>query len=279
MSNDKVLLLMTALVATAVSWGNIEKLVDDWVTIPAYSHGFLVPFVVIFLVYLDRERLQKIHVEPSRWGVALVGAGAVFILLGTLSGLDFLRQISILFLIGGIVAGFWGTAMLSALRFPILYLLFMIPLPYILYNAVALPLQMMAARGASGILNVINIPVFREGNIIHLPHISLGVVEACSGIKSLISLLAISVLIMKILNLRGMSGVLFALSAIPIAVVANMSRIAATGILGSFVNPALAEGFFHLFSGWVVFLFAFLVLMIEVKAIRRLNLNRSPRVA
>jgi exosortase len=270
---------MTALVATAVSWGNIEKLVDDWVTIPAYSHGFLVPFVVIFLVYLDRERLQKIHVEPSRWGVALVGAGAVFILLGTLSGLDFLRQISILFLIGGIVAGFWGTAMLSALRFPILYLLFMIPLPYILYNAVALPLQMMAARGASGILNVINIPVFREGNIIHLPHISLGVVEACSGIKSLISLLAISVLIMKILNLRGMSGVLFALSAIPIAVVANMSRIAATGILGSFVNPALAEGFFHLFSGWVVFLFAFLVLMIEVKAIRRLNLNRSPRVA
>ena len=279
MSNDKVLLLMTALVATAVSWGNIEKLVDDWITIPAYSHGFLVPFVVIFLVYLDRERLQKIHVEPSRWGVALVGAGAVFILLGTLSGLDFLRQISILFLIGGIVAGFWGTAMLSALRFPILYLLFMIPLPYILYNAVALPLQMMAARGASGILNVINIPVFREGNIIHLPHISLGVVEACSGIKSLISLLAISVLIMKILNLRGMSGVLFALSAIPIAVVANMSRIAATGILGSFVNPALAEGFFHLFSGWVVFLFAFLVLMIEVKAIRRLNLNRSPRVA
>jgi exosortase len=277
MSTDKILLLMTALVATVVSWGNIKKLVDDWNTIPAYSHGFLIPFVAIFLIYLDRERLGKVPSEPSRWGVALVGAGAIFISLGTLSGLDFLRQISILFLIGGIVASFWGTAMLSALRFPILYLLFMIPLPYILYNAVAFPLQMMAARGASGILNGIDIPVFREGNIIHLPHISLGVVQACSGIKSLISLLAISVLVMKVLHLRGMTGVLFALSAIPVAVVANMVRIAATGILGSFVNPALAEGFFHLFSGWVVFLFAFLVLMAEVKAIRLLK--RSPRVA
>ena len=279
MSSDRILLLMTVLVATVLSWGNIRKLVDDWSTIPAYSHGFLVPFVVIFLIYLDRDRLKKVPVIPSRWGVILVSAGAAFIVLGTLSGLDFLRQLSILFLTGGIVTGFWGTAMLSALRFPILYLLFMIPLPYILYNAVAFPLQMMAARGASGILNSIDIPVFREGNIIHLPHISLGVVQACSGIQSLISLLAISVLLMKLLNLQGLTGPIFALSAIPVAVVANMSRIAATGILGSFVNPSLAEGFFHLFSGWVVFLFAFFVLMIEVKAIRLLNLNRSPRVA
>lgn len=277
MQIDRLLLLIAVLVATALSWSNIKKLIDDWSTIPSYSHGFLVPIVVIFLVYIDRKRLEKIPVEPSPWGLVLLFGGAIFLVLGTFSGLDFLRQISILFLVAGLVSAFWGMKILSAIRFPILYLLFMIPLPYILYNAIAFPLQMLAARGASAILNGVDIPVFREGNIIHLPHISLGVVQACSGIQSLVSLLAISVLLMKVLDLKGWTGLFFALSAIPVAVIANMFRIAATGVLGSFVNPALAEGFFHLFSGWVVFLFAFLVLMIEVKFIRLLE--RSPSVA
>lgn len=277
MQIDRLLLLIAVLVATALSWSNIKKLIDDWSTIPSYSHGFLVPLVVIFLVYIDRKRLEKIPVEPSPWGLVLLFGGAIFLVLGTFSGLDFLRQISILFLVAGLVSAFWGMKILSAIRFPILYLLFMIPLPYILYNAIAFPLQMLAARGASAILNGVDIPVFREGNIIHLPHISLGVVQACSGIQSLVSLLAISVLLMKVLDLKGWTGLFFALSAIPVAVIANMFRIAATGVLGSFVNPALAEGFFHLFSGWVVFLFAFLVLMIEVKFIRLLE--RSPSVA
>lgn len=277
MQIDRLLLLIAVLVATALSWSNIKKLIDDWSTIPSYSHGFLVPLVVIFLVYIDRKRLEKIPAEPSPWGLVLLFGGAIFLVLGTFSGLDFLRQISILFLVAGLVSAFWGMKILSAIRFPILYLLFMIPLPYILYNAIAFPLQMLAARGASAILNGVDIPVFREGNIIHLPHISLGVVQACSGIQSLVSLLAISVLLMKVLDLKGWTGLFFALSAIPVAVIANMFRIAATGVLGSFVNPALAEGFFHLFSGWVVFLFAFLVLMIEVKFIRLLE--RSPSVA
>lgn len=271
MQKDSVFLLIATLVATAVSFGSIEKLVEDWRTIPAYSHGFLVPFVVILLVYLDRERLGKIPVRPSRLGVLLVAAGALLLFLGTLSGLDFLRQISIVFLAGGLVGGFWGTAMLSALRFPLLYGLFMIPLPTLVINALSLPLQRVAARGASQILSRLDVPVFREGNIIHLPHLSLGVVQACSGISSLVSLLAISVLLAKLLDLRGAVAWAFALSAIPVAVVANMSRIAMTGLLGSFVDPGLAEGFFHLFSGWVIFLFAFAVLMVEIKAIRLLK--------
>ncbi|MHB8368820.1 MAG: exosortase [Leptospirales bacterium] len=268
MRKDSFFLLFSVLVAVAVSFGNIEKLVDDWRTIPSYSHGFLIPFVVIFLVYLDRERLRRLPVVPSLWGVVCVGAGTALLVIGSLSGLDFLRQISIVFLAGGLVAGFWGTAMLSALRFPLLYSLFMVPLPYIVYNAMAFPLQMLAARGAAQILNHLDVPVFREGNIIHLPHISLGVVQACSGIQSLVSLLAISVLLTKILDLHGAIAWFFALSAVPVAVVANMSRIAMTGLLGSFLDPALAEGFFHLFSGWMVFMFAFVVLIVEIKAIR-----------
>lgn len=268
MSPDKIALIVCAGMALLLSWHNILKLADDWRTLPAYSHGILVPFVVLLLIYLDRDRLSKLKDSPSHWWVALTGTGILCLLLGTWSGLDFIRQISILFLVAGIVSGYWGMTTLRALRFPILYLLFMIPLPYIVFNAIALPLQRIAAQGASAILTGIQIPVYREGNIINLPHISLGVVQACSGIQSIVSLLAISVLLKRLGNLHGPAGLLFVLSAIPIAVVANMMRIAGAGILGS-LNPDLAEGFFHLFSGWVVFIFALLTLMIEIRLLRR----------
>ncbi|MHB1757668.1 MAG: exosortase/archaeosortase family protein [Leptospirillum sp.] len=275
MTGEKIALLIASGTVVVLSWANILKLIDDWNSLPSYSHGFLVPFVALLLLYLDKEHLKKIQDQPSIWGIALIGMGVVCLLVGTWSGLDFIRQISILFLIAGIVVGYWGLRTLKAVRFPLLYLLFMIPLPFIVFNSIAFPLQMMAAEGASNILNGIQIPVFREGTIIHLPHISLGVEKACSGIQSLVSLLAISVLMKKLADFGGITGVLFALSAIPIAILANMMRIAGTGILGSFVNPHLAEGFFHLFSGWVVFLFAFLTLFLEVKAIRLLQKRRQ----
>ena len=260
LSRDRILLAVAAGMAVAVSWDNFKKLVDDWMTLPSYSHGFLVPFVFLYLVYLDREHLPVAGDRPSLLGPLLVGVGVFCLTAGSLSGLFFVEQISILFLLAGIVAGYWGRATLRRLRFPLLYLLFMIPLPYILFNALAVPLQGIAARGASDVLSLLQIPVFREGNIIHLPHISLGVVKACSGIQSLVSLLAISVLVARLTETRGVRGGILALSAIPVAVLANMIRIAGVGILGSW-NPALAEGFFHLFSGWVVFLFALLFLL------------------
>ncbi|MHB8544682.1 MAG: exosortase, partial [Leptospirales bacterium] len=192
MSLDRLALFICAGAAILLSWHNILKLADDWQTLPAYSHGILVPFVVLLLIYLDRERLAGLSDTPSSWGIVWTGTGILFLLVGTWSGLDFIRQLSILFLVSGVVSGYWGIATLKALRFPILYLLFMIPLPYIVFNAIALPLQHIAAQGASAILTGIQIPVYREGNVINLPHISLGVVQACSGIQSIVSLLAIT---------------------------------------------------------------------------------------
>ena len=277
LSRDRVFFFFAAGAAVLLSWDNFKKLADDWLTIPAYSHGILVPLVFVLLVYLDRDRLPGPNDAPSPWGLVLVATGVVFLVAGRLSGLFYVEQVSILFLISGLVAGYWGRETLRRLRFPILYLLFMIPLPYILFNALAVPLQGIAAKGASAVLSGIGIPVFREGNIIHLPHISLGVVKACSGIQSLVSLLAISVLVAKLSGTGGIPGVLLSLSAIPVAVFANMLRIAGVGILGSW-NPKLAEGFFHLFSGWVVFLFAFLVLMGLSRLIQAFR-RRVPHVA
>jgi exosortase len=260
LSRDNVFFFLAVGAAILLSWDNFQKLASDWMTLPAYSHGILVPLVFVLLVYLDRDRLPAPGDRPSLWGLGLIAMGVLFLVAGRLSGLFFVEQVSILFLVSGLVAGYWGLGTLRRLRFPILYLLFMIPLPYILFNALAVPLQGIAAKGGSAVLSGIGVPVFREGNIIHLPHISLGVVKACSGIQSLVSLLAISILVAKLSGTGGIPGVLLSLSAIPVAVLANMLRIAGVGILGSW-NPKLAEGFFHLFSGWVVFLFAFVVLL------------------
>lgn len=276
MRPDKIVFGIAVIAAVALSWQNFQKLWDDWMTLPAYSHGVLVPFVFGLLVFLERDRLRNLDDSPSLWGVVLIGTGVLCLATGTLSGLYFIQQVSILFLVAGIVAGYWGLKTLNATRFPILYLLFMIPLPYLIFNAIALPLQMIAAKGSAHLLEMLQIPVYREGNIINLPHISLGVVKACSGIQSLVSLLAIAVLLTKIGNVKGWPGILFILSAVPIAVVANMIRIAGAGVLGS-MNPDLAEGFFHLFSGWVVFLFAFLSMIFEMRLFQRFR--RAPDVA
>ena len=276
LSRDRGVFFLAVGAAVLLSWDNFRKLADDWMTLPAYSHGILVPLVFVLLVYLDRDRLPAPKDTPSPWGPVLTAAGVFFLVVGRLSGLFYVEQLSILFLISGLVAGYWGTGTLRRLRFPILYLLFMIPLPYIFFNALAVPLQGIAAKGAADVLSGIGIPVFREGNIIHLPHISLGVVKACSGIQSLVSLLAISVLVARLSGTGGIPGALLALSAIPVAVFANMLRIAGVGILGSW-NPNLAEGFFHLFSGWVVFLFAFLVLLGLARIFQAFR--RGPHVA
>lgn len=268
MQADKAFFIVTVFSATLLSWQNFTKLWDDWTDLPAYSHGILVPFVFALLLYMERNRLKNLEDSPSFWGVFLIGSGVLCLAVGTVSGLYFIQQISILFLVAGIVAGYWGIKTLNATRFPILYLLFMIPLPYLVFNAIALPLQMVAAKGSAHLLEILQIPVYREGNIINLPHISLGVVQACSGIQSLVSLLAIAVLLMKIGNLKGLPALLFILSAIPIAVIANMVRIAGAGILGS-MNPDLAEGFFHMFSGWVVFLFAFFSMILEIRLLQK----------
>jgi|UniRef100_A0A7C3LUZ8 exosortase len=276
MRPDKIVFGVAVMAAVLLSWQNFQKLWDDWMTLPAYSHGVLVPFVFALLIYLERDRLRNLNDIPSLWGVFLIGAGVLSLALGTVSGLYFIQQVSLLFLVSGIIAGYWGLRTLNATRFPILYLLFMIPLPYLVFNAIALPLQMMAAKGSAHLLEMLQIPVYREGNIINLPHISLGVVKACSGIQSLVSLLAIAVLLAKIGNLKTFPATLFILSAVPIAVVANMIRIAGAGVLGS-MNPDLAEGFFHMFSGWVIFLFAFLSMVFEIRLLQRFR--RAPDVA
>jgi exosortase len=180
--------------------------------------------------------------------------GLVVLVLGVYGSELFLSRISLLILLAGLVLGFGGPRFLKELRFPLLVLLLAIPLPAIIFNQITFPLQILASKLASALLPLFGVPVLREGNVIHLPVMNLEVAEACSGIRSLMSLFTLAVFYGYFLENSRLRRVLIVLASIPIAIAANAVRILGTGLCVQYWDPDKALGFFHEFSGWVIFL-------------------------
>jgi exosortase len=254
----------------------LPRLVMEWWTDPNFSHGFLVPFFSGFVVWQNRKRLAALPMEPA-WSGLVVVAGALGILIvGVLGAEFFLSRSSLVFLIAGLVIYLLSWRHFRATLFPWAFLFFMIPIPVIIFNQVAFPLQFLAARLASSLLDLSGVPVLREGNIIQLPAMALEVAQACSGIRSLMSLGALAVIYGYFLETRNLPRILLALAAIPIAVVANGLRVMGTGLIAYYWNPDRAEGFFHTFSGWVIFVIS-LVLLFSVHGLLRWIGTRGAR--
>jgi len=230
------------------------KLVVDWYNIADYSHGFLVPLFSLFLVWDRRRKLAETPVRPSWSGLPLVVLGLVILIFGVY-GVDlFTSRVSFVILLTGLIWTFLGSAMLRQLRFPVLILLLAIPFPAIIFNQITFPLQLLASRLASSTLPLLGVPVLQEGNVIQLPVMKLEVAEACSGIRSLMSLFTLAVFYGYFLERTTTRRVILALASIPIAVAANAVRIVGTGLCVQYWDPVKALGFFHEFSGWVMFL-------------------------
>jgi exosortase len=160
----------------------------------------------------------------------------------------------------GLVLFHFGWKTFQLVAFPLAFLWFMVPLPGVVFYGMTLDLQELSSRSAAFVLEVLGIPVLRDGNVLHLSDISLGVTEACSGIRSLISLLALATGWAYVSYARVLPRCFLVLAAIPIAIIANAVRIVLTGIIGQNVGIEYAEGFFHSFSGWVIFLVALVCL-------------------
>jgi len=253
------LLLLAILVS--LYRGVLRDLVWQWWDDPNYSHGFLVPLFSGFLVWQRRRRLRALAPNGSWVGLTVLLAGVGMLLLGDLAGELFLMRASLIVVLAGLILFHLGRGMLRMLALPLLFLLFMVPLPTTLFYAVAFPLQNFAARNAAWMLELLGVPVLLDGNVIHLSQISLGVTEACSGIRSLISLLALAAA-WAYLTLPGAWGMIaLVASAVPITILANAGRVVATGLIGQWFGIEYAQGVFHTFSGWVIFLFAFLCLL------------------
>lgn len=245
-------ILLLALIV-AIYWGVAIKLVHDWYSDPDFSHGFLVPLFSAYLIWTKREVLKRTPVRQSWAGVPLILLAIITLFLGVYGAELFLARISLVMLLAGIVWTIGGRQMLRELRFPILVLLLAIPLPKVLYNQITFPLQIFASKVASAVLPVFGVPVLRDGNIIQLPSMPLEVAEACSGIRSLMSLFTAAIFYGYFLEPKTWRRVILALSALPIAVVANGARIVGTGLAVQYWDPQKALGFFHEFSGWLIF--------------------------
>jgi len=162
-----------------------------------------------------------------------------------------------------IIGAVWlmgGTLMLRKMAFPLFLLFFMVPIPTVIYNQITFPLQILASRLADGALTVLGVPVLREGNILDLPSQRLSVVEACSGMRSLLSLTFLSLVYGYFFEKRAGVRIALFFATIPIAIVANGSRVTLTGLLSQ-IKPEYAEGFFHESTGWVIFMVALAILI------------------
>jgi exosortase len=245
--------LIGALVVS-VYWRVLVKLVTDWWQIPDFSHGFLVPIFAAYLVWAKRKALLDTKIAPNWGGIAVIALGLMVLLLGVYGAELFLSRISLVILLTGLVLCFGGVQLLKELRFALLVLLLAIPIPSILFNEITLPLQTLASKLASALLPLFGVPVLREGNVIELPSMKLEVAEACSGIRSLISLFTLSIFYGYFLEKSSVRRTVLALASIPIAIAANAVRILGTGLCVQYWDPDKALGFFHEFSGWVMFL-------------------------
>jgi exosortase len=238
----------------------LARLFAQWINDPNFSHGIFVPVFALFVLWQDRKKLKLIEPAPSWTGLPIVIVALSMLILGVLGAELFFSRGSLLVLLAGLIILFQGWSLFRAVLFPWAFLVLMIPIPTLLLQKVTFPLQMLASRLASFLLPLVGVPVLREGNVIVLPSMPLEVAEACSGIRSLLSLLTLAIIYGFLMDRRKWVRVVLACSAVPIAVAANSFRIFGTGLLVQYWDPEKAEGFFHLFSGWLIFVVSLIML-------------------
>ena len=265
----------------------LAKLSRDWWVDENYSHGLLIPFIIGYILWLQRD---KFATEPARPSVLLGGLAVAFSLFALWTGVAgaelFTQRMSLVLLIAGTVVYFGGLGFLRLILVPLGLLMLAIPIPAIIFNKIAFPLQLFASRCAVWSMSLLGIPVLRQGNVIELKPLNsfdtkkLEVVEACSGIRSLMTLMTLAVVFAYFTyprsnNSGGPGGkfawlrsygfwrtVIIVLSAVPIAILTNATRVSGTGILSHYYGTGVADGFFHSFSGWAIYIVAFLLLFL-----------------
>jgi exosortase len=252
-----------AIIAGLLFWlyfPTLRHLVGQWWSDPDFSHGFFVPLFSAFVIWQERSRLKTLSIRPSWWGLLLLGLAMALLIVGQLGADIFLPRLSLLIVLAGLIVLFLGRHFFRALLFPWAFLFLMIPIPAIIFSHITFPLQLLASQVASTILPWMGVPVLREGNVINLPVMQLEVADACSGIHSLLSLTTLAVIYGYLMERKIAVRTLLVVASVPIAVAANSLRIVGTGLLVQYWDPEKAQGFFHEFQGWLVFVASLVML-------------------
>ncbi len=236
-------------------------LIRNWNEDQDMGHGFFVPLIAGYIAWQKKDELAGKIAKPNWWGLAIVVYAALQLYVATLGAELFLARTAFIFSLIGMVLLLGGREYLRVFAFPLLLLFLMVPIPAIIYNRLTFPLQRFASQAAETALGILRIPVLREGNILELSEGQrLSVVEACSGIRSLLTLSFLSLVYGYFFEKKTWIRVALFFSTIPIAIIANASRVTLTGVLSEY-KPELAEGFFHSASGWVIFMVALTIMV------------------
>jgi exosortase len=238
----------------------VPMMVSQWYDDPNYSHGFIVPVIAGYFLYERREELFKAEVSPANAGLLIIIFGLLQLCIGYLAFELYTMRSSLIVILVGMILYFFGIAVFRIMLLPVLYLFFMVPLPYIVYDSIAFPLKQLVAKYSVHALQLMGVAIIREGNIILLPETTLEVADACSGIRSLVSLLALATAFAVFTQKSTIKRVIMIIAAIPIAIFTNGLRVIGTGILAQYWGAKAAEGFFHEFAGLAVFGVALLML-------------------
>jgi exosortase len=253
-------LITAALILSGLLYSRVvADLFADWSNDPGLSQGMLIPPLAAYIAWIRRTGTLSLPALPDNRGLFIVGLSSVLFIVGRLGAEFFLMRISLIMLLSGIVWTFWGSARLRTLALPFLLLTTMIPLPRVVYGSISAPLQLFASDAATNIVRVFGVTVYRDGNIINLATVRLGVEEACSGLNSLSSLIVGASLLGVLLCRRLSTRFALVLLAAPLAVFVNVVRITGTAVLADYQRD-FALGFYHAFSGWLVFALGFFAL-------------------
>ena len=246
----------------------IQGLLINWYQDPDYSHGFFVPLLSAYLIWRKRAELRSLPAQPNWCGLLIVLGALGLLFLGSLGAELFLTRIGLVSTLAGLVVYFRGWPTVRLISFPMGLLLLMIPLPALVYNEIVFPLQFVASSFATKVLETVNLfPVLKEGNILVLPQNRIEVVEACSGIRSLMSLITLAVCYGYFAERNRYLRIVLVLLVIPLAVISNGLRVVGTAMLTYYWGPEAAEGFLHSFSGWAIFVVATCLLLVFHKVI------------
>ena len=268
-------LLRIGLLTLALVWlyfDVLRKLLSDWWVDENYSHGLLVPFIGGYAIWQNRERFQGLALKPLNV-LGWIGIITAVVMLwgGTLGAELFSTRISLVGALISLILYFAGFNWLKHLSFPLVLLLLAIPIPAIIFTRISFPLQLLASDYAATVINWLDIPAFRNGNVIELAQMKLEVVEACSGIRSLMSLATLAVTYAYFTEPRWWRRILLIASVVPIAIFTNAARVTITGIMAHYRGEEAAQGFQHAFSGWLIFIVAMLMLLVVAQFLRAVS--------
>lgn len=253
----------------------LPEMVNTWLNDSNNSHGILVPLVSAFIIWQKRKQLATVPISTCKGGAVVMSVGLMLYVISYSGAVAVLTRVMIVVTLIGVVLFNLGMSFFSVIQFPLYYLFFMVPVPDSIYAMAAFPLQQFATKVSALLIRTISIPVLQEGNMLYFAETQLEVVEACSGLRSMMSFIMLSFLFAYMMKPNWRKRMIIVFSAIPLAIFANVVRVTGTGILAHYYGGQVARGFLHEFSGLTVFALGFVLLLGEYFLLEKVIMNKA----